>query len=66
MENKAIKTCVIAATMTRLVPNEKFITAELDESILIEKPGTKFSNNGEIYGKRSKGDRKRNPRWTRK
>lgn len=25
----------------------------------------KLRNDGEIYGKRSKGDRKRNPRWRR-
>ncbi|WP_139015077.1 hypothetical protein [Pseudorhizobium pelagicum] len=30
-----------------------------------ELAGTKFSKDGEIRGKRSKGDRKRNPRWSR-
>jgi hypothetical protein len=47
-----------------ILPNDPF--EDLEPLKPKELAGAKFLQSGELDGKRSKGDRKRNPRWSRR
>lgn len=64
MNKSTIKKALIAASIVGTAVNSKDVMVVADEW---ETEGDRIlAKSGEITGKRSKGDRKRNPRWRRK
>ena len=60
---KRITMLIIGASIP-ILPNDPF--EDLEPLKPKELAGAKFLQSGELDGKRSKGDRKRNPRWSRR
>lgn len=64
MNKSIVKKALIAASIVGTAINSKDVMVVADE---LETEGDRIlAKSGEITGKRSKGDRKRNPRWRRK